>query len=497
MPDESTQLLPGRPGLVGPVLAPGALLLHTYQVERMLAHGGMGEVYLVRHCELGTRHAIKVIRPHLIGPGVIGTEAALDLAELFRREALALSSIRHDAVVGYEGFFRDGQRTSYLVMEYVAGPSLSAVLQSRPLTPDEVYRLRDRVADGLAAAHARGVIHRDLAPDNIILPGGEIDRAKVIDFGISKRADNAGTTIIGNTFAGKLRFAAPEQLGLAGAQVGPTADIYSLALVLAAAAGTPLAMGDTIAGAVQARMGLPDLKGVPAWLRPQLAAMLAPEPGDRPASMAEVLRRWPRPAVAGPRSLDGSRGRWPRRGVAVGLSVVAVLTLVLGLGLVLIGPVDRAVGPADGPRVSADQDAPAPVVEPPPAPPVAVPAQPPPGPAPALTSAPPAAQPPAEVAGAGPGRPAPTPPGQSDPTGPETPGGAVAVARPPADPEPAAAQPGRSVAVSKDDRVAGPDLARPRASGPAATAHCHNLLLRAQLGEPLSGGDRAALAACR
>ncbi len=447
MPDEATQLLPTQPGYVGPVLAPGALLLHTYQVERMLAHGGMGEVYLVRHGELGTRHAIKVIRPQLIGPGVIGpgvlgTEAALDLAELFRREALALSSIRHDAVVGYEGFFRDGQRTNYLVMEYVAGPSLSEVLRSRALTPDEVYRLRDRVADGLAAAHARGVIHRDLAPDNIILPGAEVDRAKVIDFGISKRTDSAATTIIGNTFAGKLRFAAPEQLGLAGAAVGPTADIYSLALVLAAAAGTPIAMGDTIAGAVQARLAPPDLERVPAWLRPQLAAMLDPEPAARPASLAEVLRRWPRPAVAGPRAVDGPRGRWPRRGVAVGLSAAGALTLVLGL--VLIWPVERAPAPVHGPRVSADPDAPSAVVGPPP------------GPAPVLTSAPPVAQPPAL-----------TPPGRSDPTAPQTPGDAVAVARPPADPE------------------------------PAATARCHNLLLRAQLGEPLSGRDRAALAACR
>lgn len=468
MPDEATQLLPGRPGPVGPVLAPGTLLLHTYQVERMLACGGMGEVYLARHGELGTRHAIKVIRPQLSG-----TEAVTDLAELFRREALALSSIRHEAVVGYEGFFRDGHRTSYLVMEYVAGPSLAQVLRARALASDEVYRLRDRVADGLAAAHARGVIHRDLAPDNIILPGGEVDCAKVIDFGISKRADSAGTTIIGNTFAGKLRFAAPEQLGLAGGQIGPTADIYSLALVLAAAAGTPLGMGDTLASAVQARQRVPDLTRVPAWLRPQLAAMLAPDPARRPASLSEVLRRWPRPDAAPPRRRADARRHWLRRGAVLALPAAG------GLALLLIWFAQQVPGPPDPGAATTNPPHPESV------------------PAAALASrAPPGADRPV-------------------PRDPERPEGTAASAGPPAAPQAPAAQPqqqrsdppgeaprppagmtAQTAAASRPDRP-GPALTQPRARGATAPGRCRDLLLKAQLGEPLSGNDRVALASCR
>src|SRR5262245_51597 len=259
-------------------IAPGQLLGHTYRIEALLARGGMGEVYRARHAEIDTSHAIKIILPELAGNTRI--------VDLFRREASILRTIRHDAIVAYDGVFRDETGRLYLVMEFVDGPSLSKVLKQGALPPVQVRQLRDRLADGLAAAHEKGVIHRDLSPDNVILPGSDLTKAKIIDFGISKMADPEAKTIVGDDFAGKYSYVSPEQVGLYGGKVDPRSDIYSLGLVLAAAAmGKPLDMGSSPISVVEARRGVPKLERVPADLRPELTAMLQPDPADRPQSM--------------------------------------------------------------------------------------------------------------------------------------------------------------------------------------------------------------------
>ncbi len=264
------------------LLEPGTLLSHTYQIGDLLGRGGLGEVYLARHVEIGTKHAIKIIRPELLSnPTVL---------DLFRREAAFLREIRHDAVVSYDGAFRDESGRLFLVMEYIDGDSLSDVMKTRPLKGHEVITLRNRLAEGLAAAHAKNIVHRDVSPDNVIFPQGLIDQAKLIDFGIAKSDDPDVATIIGDSFAGKYRFASPEQLGLFGGKVGPRSDIYSLGLVLAAAAmGRPLEMGGTHAAVTQSRQSVPDLRLVPEEFRVELSAMLQPDPADRPQSVLNLI----------------------------------------------------------------------------------------------------------------------------------------------------------------------------------------------------------------
>src|SRR5215813_10597811 len=244
----------------GSAIAPGSLLGHTYRIEALLARGGMGEVYRARHSELNTLHAIKIILPELANnPRIV---------DLFRREASVLRTVRNDAVVAYDGVFRDENGRLYLVMEFVEGASLSKVYKQRPLESEEVRLLLDRTADGLAAAHEKGVIHRDISPDNIILPGRELSQAKIIDFGISKMADPEAKTIVGDDFAGKYSYVSPEQLGMFGGEVDARSDIYSLGLVLAAAAiGEPLDMGMSPISVIEARRDVPDLSRVPADLR--------------------------------------------------------------------------------------------------------------------------------------------------------------------------------------------------------------------------------------
>ncbi|WP_304608481.1 serine/threonine-protein kinase [Inquilinus sp. Marseille-Q2685] len=294
-------------------LSPGETVLFTYRIVRLISRGGMGEIYEAEHIDQRTRHAIKIILPELMGDEAIVT--------LFLREADALRKIRHAAIVGYDGLFRDESRRLHLVMAYVDGPSLSERLRDGPLTPEEVAALRDRLASGLAEAHDLGICHRDLSPDNILLEHGRLGGAKLIDFGIAKLVDPDAQTVVGSAFAGKFSWASPEQVGLFGAQVDSRSDIYSLGLVLAAAArGRPLEMGRSMMAVVNARRSIPQLDGVPPSLAPQIARMLEPDPLDRPQSMRDLVGT----AASAPGPAPSART--PRRRIA---TIAVVLCFVL------------------------------------------------------------------------------------------------------------------------------------------------------------------------
>jgi hypothetical protein len=266
------------------VLHPGTVIGHTYIIEELLGSGDLGDVYRAKHVELGTAHALKLIPPSLAGdPRTV---------QLLVEEARKLARVRHDAIVSYEGLFRDEQGRRYLVTEYVDGPPLAAVIAGRRLEPDEVLKLRDRLADGLAAVHGRGIIHRDLSPENIILPDGDIGRAKLTGFGFAKTAEIGDVTLIGVNLLKHHTYASPEQLGLFGGHIDSRSDLYSLGLVLASAAigfGRTLDVGATPAAAIAARQKAPDLTAVPVPLRPVIAPLLEPNPQDRPPSARALL----------------------------------------------------------------------------------------------------------------------------------------------------------------------------------------------------------------
>ena len=265
-------------------LRPGMVLNGAHRIDRRLARGGMGEIYRGTNVNTGDGIAIKVIRDDLVDDP--------QFRALFLREATALRRARHAAIVAYEGVHTDGDGQLYLVMDFVEGPSLAQLAARRPLTAVELRALRRRLAEGLQAVHAQGVVHRDLSPDNIILRDGKLEHAVIIDFGIA----GATTSIVGDAFAGKLAYAAPEQLGMFTGLIDHRADIYSLGLVLAAAAiGRPLDMGETRTGAITRRRTVPDLSAVPAALRAELARLLEPDPARRPQSMSELVVDGPTP----------------------------------------------------------------------------------------------------------------------------------------------------------------------------------------------------------
>jgi len=263
-------------------LAQGTRLNGIFEIVQHIASGGMGEIYRGHAIETGDAVAIKVMRSDL-------ADNTLALA-LFRKEASALHYIQHDAIVRYYVFSLDpGIGRHYLAMEFVDGEPLSDLLKSGPLTFEAALNLLERLASGLAAAHQHGIIHRDLSPDNILISGGDVGRAKIIDFGIARSTRSDDGTIIGSGFAGKFNYVSPEQLGLFGGDVTAKSDIYNLGLVIAEClSGRPIDMGGSQFEVLEKRRTLPDLRAIDARLRPLIERMLQSDPKDRPESMSAV-----------------------------------------------------------------------------------------------------------------------------------------------------------------------------------------------------------------
>lgn len=273
----------------------GDVLNHIFKVNRFLARGGMGEVF--EGCNINTdeKVAIKVMLPSLASDEKI--------IAMFRKEARTLTKLHHQALVQYRVLAQEPQlHVLYIVTDFIEGTNLSTSLGTLKPTPDELAGLLRRLASGLAVAHELGAVHRDISPDNVILEDDDIDDAKIIDFGIAKDLDASSATIVGDGFAGKLNYVAPEQLGDFGREVGPWTDVYSLALViLAVAQGRNVDLSGSLVDAIDKRRKGPDISAIPDNLKPLIQAMLRPDPKERLRSMEDVLQM-----------LDGARIPSPR-----------------------------------------------------------------------------------------------------------------------------------------------------------------------------------------
>ena len=269
----------------------GTRIIGTYEIDRLISAGGMGEVYRGHNIHNGEPVAIKIVLPSLAhDPKIVA---------LFQKESTTLSRLSHEAIVRYHVFTNDPQiGRPCLVMEFVSGTPVSERIETGPMPLDEVKVMLRRVASGLEKAHRAGVVHRDMSPDNIILEEGLVEHAKLIDFGIAKSSALGAGTLLQGQFAGKFNWVAPEQLGAFGGHIDGRSDIYSLALVAAAASkGAVLPMGDSIVDAVSKRAAVPDLSGVDLGLVPLLRWMLSPDPAARPETMAQVIAALDNPAL--------------------------------------------------------------------------------------------------------------------------------------------------------------------------------------------------------
>jgi eukaryotic-like serine/threonine-protein kinase len=274
----------------------GRVLGDRYRVLSRLGEGGMGTVYLCEHAVLHRRFAIKLLR----------REAAADpeLVDRFRNEAISASRIGQENVVEVLDFGAEEDGVLYYVMEALDGRSLGALIREEgPLPVPRALEVLDQICRALGAAHASGVVHRDVKPDNVFLARREdgTQRAKVIDFGISHVPPAAGGERITREGAliGTPEYMAPEQA--AGGEVDPRTDVYAVGvLAFEMLTGTlPLEGATPVATLVAHQTCTPDppsrrAPGVPPEVDALVLRALAKRPEDRFPTMdalaAEVTR---------------------------------------------------------------------------------------------------------------------------------------------------------------------------------------------------------------
>jgi serine/threonine-protein kinase len=251
----------------------GSLVLNRFLIERRIGSGGFGVVYEAWDGRLERTVAVKAI------------ESRGEAGQRVLREAQAAARLNHPGIVTlYEMGEEDGN--ALLVTELVEGSTLAGLSREGALSDREIGEIGADLCEALDHAHSRGVVHRDIKPQNVLVaPEGEF-RAKLMDFGIARLADGAALTAPGDV-VGTLAYMSPEQAE--GQMAGPEADVYSLALTLYECWGgenpnrraTPTATARAIGGRPRPLRRLrPDL---PRELSDTIDAALQPRPSRRPA----------------------------------------------------------------------------------------------------------------------------------------------------------------------------------------------------------------------
>jgi len=197
-----------------------------YRILERLGSGGMGDVYKAEHIFLGAIRVIKVIRPQISG--------SQDAHERFLREARLATRVQHPNVAVLHDFAALPDGSHYMVWEYIDGENLAQRLRTRgTLPPRDAVRLAIQALNGLEAVHRAGIVHRDIGPENLMI-ARDTNTLKIIDLGVAKVDDPDVAVTRTGIFVGKLRYAAPEQLGFLreDERIDARADLYSLGMVL-------------------------------------------------------------------------------------------------------------------------------------------------------------------------------------------------------------------------------------------------------------------------
>jgi predicted Ser/Thr protein kinase len=251
----------------------GLLVDHRYEIEALIAVGGMGLVYRCRHSVLGKKLAIKIIRADVA--------QTPDGSQRFLLEAKSASSIGNEHIVDISDFGALPDGSPYLVMELLEGVPLTQLTQGkRRLEPERIITIARQIAVGLGAAHAAGIVHRDLKPDNLLVleRKGE-DFVKILDFGVARMTESAKKLTQVGTIIGTPHYMSPEQA--MGEEVDARGDIYSLGIILyeLCAGRVPFDGEHYLAVLNQHRNA-----------KPPLFASLEPPVGD-PAALERVILR--------------------------------------------------------------------------------------------------------------------------------------------------------------------------------------------------------------
>jgi len=269
--------------------APGDLVGGKYRVVRLIGEGGMGLVYEARHEHLGSQVALKFLHPDLAErPGLVAR---------FLQEARVSASIKSPHVTHVMDVDQTQDGAAYLVMELLEGESLEARLsRGAPLPVLEAVDIAGQILAALEAAHARGVVHRDLKPDNVWLaPASGGSHVKLLDFGIAKLKSSSEFQQV-NTRPGSMmgtpQYMAPEQ-AISADQVDPRADLYSLGVILYEMLSGKRPVDGEDGSEILERLVRGEVHplatrsaGIPSGLCSLVDRLVAPDPAARPPSAA-------------------------------------------------------------------------------------------------------------------------------------------------------------------------------------------------------------------
>ncbi len=273
------------------VVIVGRIIANRYRIESLLGAGAIGAVYKASHVDLPRTFAIKVLHPHF--------RADPQLLASFRTEARAASLLDHPNVTVVHDFGEEPDGLVYIVMEYLAGVNLQAVLdEERRIEPRRAIAIMTQVCGALSAAHERGIVHRDVKPDNIMLvpsrddEGRPFEMVKVCDFGIAALETSGAAGGAREWTAGTPEYMAPEQ---AHGHADPRTDVYAVGIVLyEMLTGRPPFVGDSPASTLaKAATELPRrpseiVAGFPAPLEAVILRAIEKSPARRFSSMRDL-----------------------------------------------------------------------------------------------------------------------------------------------------------------------------------------------------------------
>ena len=351
-------------GFLAPATRPDSLgRIGHYEVLQVLGQGGFGIVFRAFDDVLHRVVAVKVLSPQLA--------ATSPARKRFLREARSSAQVRHEHVV--QVYEVGEEPLPYLVMEFIPGETLQQRLDRMgPVDPAEVVRIGRQIAEGLAAAHATDLIHRDIKPGNVLLEGGG-GRVKITDFGLARAADDASISQSG-IIAGTPMYMAPEQAQ--GEHIDQRADLFSLGSVLyQMAAGRPPFRANA-AVAVLKRVAEDKPRAIreiipetPQWLCAIIAKLHAKDPDDRYQSAREVadvladceaqLKAYAKvkefSRIPQSKAAAGARGRWTWAAAIALLFPVVVLAATEIAGIThLFGAAGQQQPTPDRPKNGGD-----------------------------------------------------------------------------------------------------------------------------------------------
>jgi DNA-binding response OmpR family regulator len=251
-------------------LGPGSVINDRYEVIEVTGEGGFAIVYKARQTSTGQEVAIKILRHEVMARGDAATEAAR-----FKQEMQVIGRLRHPNIVHLVdcGLLGDGQL--FTVLEFIEGVPLSRLIRGEEgLRPNEVKHLMLQVLDALSCAHVRGVVHRDLKPQNVMIDTTGVRRnALVLDFGISSIVAAEPSNESSDTLTGSPAYMAPELLR--GTQATVQSDIYAWGLILLEClTGSVAVRCESVPATVLAQLDAREIP-IPDWIDPALRAVLS------------------------------------------------------------------------------------------------------------------------------------------------------------------------------------------------------------------------------